>query len=135
MPITRRSSLLGLACVLGSLPADARPIGATTDYERVTGGHVGFYAENVVSGAKLGWRADERFVMCSTFKASLAALILQRVDRGTDRLDQRIALSASDIPDWYAPVATANLAHGFMSVGEMCRKRCGGDIWRVMSVP
>jgi beta-lactamase class A len=66
------------------------------------------------------WPADERFVMCSTFKASLAALILQRVDRGEDRLEDRIALSTADVPDWVAPVARANLARAWMSVGEMC---------------
>ncbi len=121
MQITRRSSLLGLVGVLGSFPATARPSDVAADYEAATGGHAGFYAENVVSGAKLEWRADKRFVMCSTFKASLAALILQRVDRGGDRLDRQIVFSAADIGDLYAPVAKANLTRGSMSVGEMCR--------------
>ncbi len=91
------------------------------DYEAATGGHVGLYAENVVSGARREWRADERFVMCSTFKASLAALILSRVDRGQDRLDVPIAYTAADLKDWYAPVAKANMGRGALSVGEMCR--------------
>jgi hypothetical protein len=47
------------------------PIAAISDYERSSGGHIGVYAENIRTGAKLSWRADERFVMCSTFKASL----------------------------------------------------------------
>ena len=121
MPITRRSSLLGLLGVLGPFPAAARTADAAMDYEAATGGRVGVYAENVGSGATLSWRADERFVMCSTFKASLAALVLQRVDHGMERLDQSIAFSAADIPDWHAPVAQANLARGSMSVGEMCQ--------------
>ena len=46
------------------------------------GGRIGVYAENLSTGAKILWRADERFVMCSTFKASLAAFVLARVGRG-----------------------------------------------------
>ena len=121
MQITRRSAFFGLFSVLAPLPASARTTDAVAGYEDATGGHAGFYAENVTSGATLSWRADERFVMCSTFKASLAALVLQRVDHGTERLDQPISFSAADIPDWYAPVAKANLARGSMSVGEMCQ--------------
>jgi beta-lactamase class A len=121
MRISRRSCLTGLAGLIGSRPAAARPVDAVADYEGATGGHAGFHAENVVSGATTGWRADERFVMCSTFKASLAAAILQRVDRGADGLERRVRFSAADLGDFYAPVARANLAQGSMSVGEMCR--------------
>ena len=58
--------------------------------------------------------------MCSSFKASLAALVLQRVDRKLDALDERVAFGPSDIQDWHAPVAKANLATGHMTVGAMC---------------
>src|SRR5215203_6830826 len=63
---------------------------ALAAYERETGGRIGVYAENLASGAKIAWRADERFVMCSTFKASLAAFVLARVDRGEDRLEAMV---------------------------------------------
>jgi len=59
--------------------------------------------------------------MCSTFKASLAACILSRVDRGQDSLETLISYGATDIQDWYAPVAKANLSKGSLSVREMCR--------------
>ncbi len=59
--------------------------------------------------------------MCSTFKASLAACMLSRVDRGQDNLETLISYGATDIQDWYAPVAKANLSKGSLSVGEMCR--------------
>jgi beta-lactamase class A len=97
------------------------PIAAISEYERRSLGHIGVYAENIRTGAKLSWRADERFVMCSTFKASLAACILSRVDRGQDNLEQLIRYSAADLQDWYAPVAQENLARGCLSVKEMCR--------------
>ncbi len=97
------------------------PITIISDYERNSGGHIGLYAENLGTGAKLAWRAHERFVMCSTFKASLAACVLSRVDHGKDDLEKPIYYSAADIQDWYAPVAKENLAKGFLSVKEMCK--------------
>jgi beta-lactamase class A len=98
-------------------PGDAPP--ALAAYERESGGRIGLYAENTATGARIAWRADERFVMCSTFKASLAALVLVRVDGGLGRLDQMIPYGARDLMD-YAPVARRNLAKGAMSVAEMC---------------
>ncbi len=112
--------MLGILGALGPASAWARTSRAVTEYEAATGGHVGIYAENVASGARLEWRADERFVMCSTFKASLAAMVLSRVDRGEDHLDVPIAYTAADIKDWHAPVAKANLARGRLSLSAMC---------------
>ena len=80
-----------------------------TAYERETGGRIGLYAENLLTGAKIAWRAEERFVMCSTFKASLAAFVLARVDRGQDQLENMIGFGPEDLLD-YAPVARQNLA-------------------------
>jgi beta-lactamase class A len=57
--------------------------------------------------------------MCSTFKASLAACVLARIDRGYGRLDELIAYGPHDLLE-YAPVAKQNLEKGAMSVAEMC---------------
>jgi beta-lactamase class A len=120
MIFTRRA-LLTAAPALAAWPALAEaPPPALADYERQTGGRIGVYAENLATGVKLAWRADERFVMCSSFKASLAALVLARVDRGQDHLEQMIAYGPKDVPDWWAPVARKNLAGGAMSVADMC---------------
>ena len=93
---------------------------AVAQYEKASGGHIGFYAQNLRTKRKLTWRADDRFVMCSTFKASLAALILRRVDRRQDNLADMISYGPGDIQGWYAPVAKANLEKGALSVREMC---------------
>ena len=80
-----RRILLAAASGLAVWPALAQetpPMLAA--HERETGGRIGLYAENLSTAAKMAWRAEERFVMCSTFKASLAALVLSRVDRGQD---------------------------------------------------
>ena len=115
----RRSVLAG-ATGLAAWPALAD--GAHTlfaDYERDTGGHVGVYAKNLATGRGLAWRADERFVMCSSFKASLVALVLKRIDAGGDSLDAMIPYGAADLFE-YAPVARENLAKGALSVAQMC---------------
>lgn len=118
-----RRTLLAAVPAVAAWPAFAEKAPpALAAYERESGGRIGVYAENIVTGARIAWRADERFVMCSTFKASLAGLVLARVDRGEDGLDRRIALGPADFPDpdWYAPVARENLSRGVMTVGEMC---------------
>ena len=120
MPLDRRSLLASLCWMAASpaLAAEAPPeFGA---YERESGGRVGLHAENLATGAKLSWRADERFVMCSTFKASLAACVLARVDRGEEQLAAMIPYGKADLLE-YAPVAKQNLAAGTMSVADMCK--------------
>jgi beta-lactamase class A len=118
--IDRRHFLIAASSlVLSPVLAEEAPPALAT-YERDTGGRIGVYAENVSTGAKIGWRAEERFVMCSTFKASLAAFVLARVDKGVDRLEDMVAYGPKDIED-YAPVAKQNLAQGAMSVSDMCK--------------
>ena len=118
--IPTRRVVLAAAPALAAWPALAQsPPPTLGDYERQTGGRVGLFARNLASGASIAWRADERFVMCSTFKASLAALVLSRLDRGQERLEQLIPYGAKDLQG-YAPVARENLARGAMSVAEMC---------------
>lgn len=120
MSLDRRSLLASLCWMAASpaLAAEASPELET--YERDSGGRIGVYAENLATGQKLAWRADERFVMCSTFKASLAACVLARVDRGEEQLAAVIPYGKADLLE-YAPVAKQNLAAGAMSVTEMCK--------------
>jgi beta-lactamase class A len=110
--MNRRDVLCSTLALLAS-PALAQRalITALTDYERDSGGHIGVYAKNLRTGAEVSWRAHERFVMCSSFKASLAACVLASVDRGQAHMDELIA---------YGPVAKQNLEKGAMSVADMC---------------
>lgn len=102
MVLLGRRGLLAAAAGVAAWPAlalEQTALRALVAYERETGGRIGLYAGNLATGTKFAWRADERFVMCSTFKASLAALVLTRVDRGHDQLEQMIAYGAADLPD------------------------------------
>jgi beta-lactamase class A len=119
--ILDRRTLLAAASGLAVWPALAQEAPPALEaYERQSSGRIGVYAENLNTGARIAWRAEEHFVMCSTFKASLAALVLARVDRGQDQLEQMISYGEGDLLP-YAPVAKENLAKGVMSVADMCQ--------------
>ncbi len=122
MYLKRRTVLLGLPALL-TFPAMAHAVvpAPIEEYEQGSGGHVGIYAENLSSGAKFAWRAHDRFVMCSTVKASLVAFVLSEVERGHIELAEMIPYGRADIGDLHAPAAKANLAKGALSVRDMCK--------------
>lgn len=118
---TRRRLLTG-ATALGlarAAPAAAEDASALADLERRHGGRLGVFAQDVGSGATFAHRADERFLLCSTFKGVLAACVLARVDAGRDRLDARVPYGARDLVE-PSPVARAHLAEGALSVEALC---------------
>jgi beta-lactamase class A len=86
--------------------------------ERQGGGRLGVAALDLQTGARIGYRADERFAMCSTFKTLLVAATLARVDRGQDALDRWIAYGENDLLE-YAPVTRAHLSDGGMTLGAL----------------
>ena len=117
--MTRRA-LLATAPFAAAQPSMAQDRTAPLEaYERQSGGRIGVYAEHVTTKSTFAWRAQERFVMCSTFKASLAACILARVDRGADSLEAVVAYGQADLLE-YAPTARQNVARGGLTVREMC---------------
>tara|TARA_R110002051_G_scaffold10126_3_gene38354 strand:+ start:1805 stop:2599 length:795 start_codon:yes stop_codon:yes gene_type:complete len=67
------------------------------------GGRLGFVALDTNTGRSLGWRGDERFVYCSTFKIYLAAATLIRIQDGHETADRRIPVTAADMVS-HAPV-------------------------------
>ncbi len=107
--IARRAVFAGS---LLALPAFANDAGsALADLERRNGGRLGVAALDTASGRRTGWRSDERFPLCSTFKFLAAALVLARVDRGDERLDRRIVFSAKDLVT-YSPVTLSDNTAG-----------------------
>jgi beta-lactamase class A len=87
--------------------------------EKREGGRLGVEALDTATGRRLQHRSDERFGMCSTFKFLAAAAILQRVDRGTERLDKQVAYGESDLLE-YAPIAKEHVKEGAMSLEALC---------------
>ena len=115
---TRRGLIAGSALLPLAARAGDNPEGLIAAIEKRVGGRLGVAALDTGTGRRIGWRADERFAMCSTFKLLLAAAVLKRVDEGQEHLDRVIAYSKADILP-HAPVAEANLAKGGLSVERM----------------
>src|SRR5262249_24079474 len=82
-------------------------------------GRLGVAVLNVATGRLIGNRIDERFAMCSTFKALAAAFVLARVDRGEKRLDRRIAFSEQELVRPYA-ATKPHVGLDGMTVMELC---------------
>ena len=82
--------------------------------------HSGRLGVAVVSGGAtlFSYRQDERFAMCSTFKALLAGAILAKVETKAESLLRAIPFSDSDILD-YAPITKSKLQTGQMTVAEL----------------
>ena len=97
---------------------DARSPHAIEVLERHFGGRLGVAFLDTGSGRRMGYRADEAFPMCSTFKFLVGALVLSRVDRGEESQSRRIAYSQRDLLS-YAPTTSKHLADG-MTVGDLC---------------
>lgn len=124
----RRELLQGLA--LGGaliatrrLPA-AAPVqdGAATRLamlERQRGGKLGVAILDTGNGSRVGHRAGERFLVCSTFKLLLAAAVLQRVDAGKEQLDRRIVFGKDALLD-YAPISKQHVGPPGMTIAELC---------------
>ena len=86
--------------------------------EAAVGGRLGVAVLDTATGALSGHRLDERFAMCSTFKALAAAFVLARVDAGQERLARSVPVRQADLLDW-APVSGKRVGAA-MSVGELC---------------
>jgi beta-lactamase class A len=134
--ITRRTTLLsGLAlaaCAPTTMPPDnedglrddrglhfARSI---HEIEQRVGGRIGVAALNTAVSDGLdyfGYRSNERFAMCSTFKWLLAAQMLFIDMHMPGFREQQVRFGERDLLE-YAPAARANLARGWMTVEEMC---------------
>ena len=86
--------------------------------ERDIGGRLGVCVLRAGDG-RWTYRADERFPMCSVFKAIAAAGVLARVDRGELRLDKRIVFGKSDLIA-YSPATEKRLDGDGMTLAELC---------------
>src|SRR5690348_8434263 len=87
--------------------------------EHQRGGRLGVAILDTGSGARIAWRGDERFLMCSTFKLLLAAAVLRKVDGGAEKLDRRIVFGKDALLE-YAPVTRQHIGPPGMTVAQLC---------------
>jgi beta-lactamase class A len=72
-------------------------IAALKDIETKANGRLGAYILDTKTGVGFGWRTDERFPHCSSFKLSLAAMILRMAERGEADLDEVLRWTRADL--------------------------------------
>ncbi|WP_030785278.1 class A beta-lactamase [Streptomyces sp. NRRL S-920] len=123
-----RRALLGAAAaapVFLSVPGTAHATPSTDarrrlrELEKGYPGRIGLHALNTGTGATLGYRADERFAIASTFKVLAAAAILRRArEEEPGLLDTVIRYGRDDLVT-YSPRCEMHLATG-MTVRELC---------------
>lgn len=107
------SAARGAAILFAAVPE------ALARLERESGGRLGVAVIDTGTNAHAGWRSDERFPMCSTFKFLAAAAVLARVDAGQERLDRRIHVKASELVA-YSPITKDHVDSRGMTVDELC---------------
>lgn len=90
------------------------------EIEKETGGRLGVALVDPTGALLLGFNRDERFAMCSTFKAPLAAAVLVGAEGGKFGLDGTLSFGKDDVLE-YAPVVKKNLKRGRMSMGELAQ--------------
>lgn len=124
LQLPNRRTFLGTAALSGlGLMFAGKALAADGDVfaqlEKERGGRLGVAALDKTTGSRIGYRADERFAMCSTFKCLAAAAALARVDKGELKLDKVISFGKADLLS-YAPVTKQHVDKGSMTLEELC---------------
>ncbi|HEV2650873.1 MAG TPA: class A beta-lactamase [Rhizomicrobium sp.] len=117
--LTRRATLAGAAAFVPLAAVHAASQPPFADIERRSGGTLRVAALDTGSGRRIGYRQDERALMCSTFKFMLVARVLWLVDSHKERLDRLVKYASADLLDW-APITRAHVLDGAMAVGDLC---------------
>lgn len=105
------------ACATAAAPAYREAQAALKALDEGFDGRLGVFALDTGSGATLGHRAGERFPMCSSFKAVLAASMLDRSRRQPDWLAHRVRYAKADLVS-YSPITERHVGEG-MTVAEL----------------
>jgi beta-lactamase class A len=91
---------------------------ALSRIEQTNGGRLGVAILDTVTGERSGYRAEERFPMCSTFKFLLASAVLQRVDQRKETLDRAVPVPPR--PLIFNSPLTEQHAGGAMTISDLC---------------
>ena len=118
MTITRRTLLLAAAAAPFSPSLALAAAGGFASIERDLKGRLGVAVIDTATGKTGGHRLDERFPMCSTFKAVLAAQALARDAREPGFLERRLRYAKANLVS-HSPVTGKHVATG-MTVAELC---------------
>ncbi len=114
----RREFLAGVAVTLLAGCGHRQPqLDKLRAIEHAAQGRLGAYILDTESQHGFGWRQDDRFAHCSSFKMSLAAMVLHLADQGSADLAEVLHWRAADMLP-ISPISEAHLEHG-LSVEEL----------------
>jgi beta-lactamase class A len=117
--MTNRRQFILAAASLTTLPSLAfaapSPFAALEDG---LDGQIGVYAIDTGSGKEITHRADEAFPMCSTFKAALAASLLERSVKNPKLMQKRVRYNKGVLLN-HCPITEKHLDDG-MTIQELC---------------
>jgi beta-lactamase class A len=89
--------------------------------ETNAGGRLGALVINTQTLEYVGYRKDERFAMCSTFKFALAGLILKGIDEGKFNANQEIPI-VNNGHSIYSDLVRANITSGKMRIIDLAQE-------------
>lgn len=122
------SFLITPAVLSGALLFAPTPFAETSEAEIVpkfvelearTKSRIGMAAVDLSTNRRVEHRANERFLMCSTFKVLAVAAVLKRVDTGKEKLDRFVTYKEAQLLE-YAPVTRAHVKEGGMTLEALC---------------
>ncbi|GGC09554.1 beta-lactamase [Oxalicibacterium flavum] len=111
-------SLLPAGMARAQMPGDDAWTVRFAQLEKDFDGRLGLCAIDTRDGAQFGYRMDERFPLCSTFKAVLAAAILQHSERVPGLMERLVRYEQQDLIA-HSPITGRHLAGG-MRVADLC---------------
>lgn len=129
MSLSRRQALAGSLLAIptlaafGSIARAERAGEAENKLAELERRHPGRFCVTILdlgSGRRVQHRADERILMCSTFKALVAAFVLARVDKGEEKLDRRVRFTRKELVKSGSPVTEKHVGGEGMTVAELC---------------
>lgn len=122
--LSRRTFLVAVATapLIRIQPANASDTSIESEFtrlEKALGGRIGVDVYDTGNGRHFGYRQDERFAMCSTFKIMLVGAILAQSVKIDSLLARQVMYAQSDLVN-YSPVTGKHVADG-MAVSELCK--------------
>src|SRR5215213_8015058 len=113
--------LLGLLVTRVCFAAESGPdfVAKFAELEKRTGGRIGVAAIDPSQKKRVEYHAEERFLMCSTFKVLAVAAVLKRVDEKKEKLDRFVQYGEAQLLE-YAPVTRAHVKEGGMTLEALC---------------
>jgi len=124
----RRALLAGLvsmpwlaarATPRNSTAAQTSVTGQLAALEQTSGVRLGVAALDTGNGRRLGYRTDERFPLCSTFKMLAGAAVLARSVGESELLQHPIPIRKDDMSAGYAPITSLHVG-AEMTVEQLC---------------